>query len=113
MYGATYLAVSPDHPLAQKVAESSKSVRDFISELNKGSVSQQILDKQEKQGINTGLTVKHPFLDKRLPVYIANFVLMNYGTGAIFATPAHDERDYDFAVKYGLPIISVIKSENN
>jgi leucyl-tRNA synthetase len=113
LFGATYLAVSPDHPLAQKIAESNKSVRDFISELKKGSVSQQMLDKQEKQGIDTGLTVKHPFLDKRLPVYIANFVLMNYGTGAIFATPAHDERDYDFAIKYDLPIISVIKSENN
>jgi len=111
LFGATYLAVSPDHPLAQKVAESNKSVRDFISELKKGSVSQQALDKQEKLGIDTGLTVKHPFLDKRLPVYIANFVLMNYGTGAIFATPAHDERDYDFAVKYNLPIISVIKSD--
>ncbi|MBO4406041.1 MAG: leucine--tRNA ligase [Alphaproteobacteria bacterium] len=113
LFGATYLAVSPDHPLAQKVAESNETIRNFVSELKKGSVSQQTLDKQEKQGIDTGLTVKHPFLDKRLPVYIANFVLMNYGTGAIFATPAHDERDYDFAVKYGLPIIPVIKSKNN
>ncbi|MBO7642013.1 MAG: leucine--tRNA ligase [Alphaproteobacteria bacterium] len=113
LYGATFLAISPDHPLAKKIAASNKAVRDFISELKKGSVSQQMLDKQEKQGIDTGLTVKHPFLDKRLPVYIANFVLMDYGTGAIFATPAHDERDYDFAVKYNLPIISVIKSENS
>ena len=109
LFGATYLAVSPDHPLARKVAESNRTVSDFISELKKGSVSQQMLDKQEKLGIDTGLTVKHPFLDKRLPVYIANFVLMNYGTGAIFATPAHDERDYDFALKHDLPIISVIK----
>lgn len=113
LYGATYLAISLDHPLAKKLAESNANIREFISELKKGSVSQQVLDKQEKQGIDTGLTVKHPFLNKRLPVYIANFVLMDYGTGAIFATPAHDERDYDFAVKYNLPIISVIKSEND
>lgn len=113
LYGATYLAISLDHPLAKKLAESNDKIKEFISELKKGSVSKQVLDKQEKQGIDTGLTVKHPFLDKKLPVYIANFVLMNYGTGAIFATPAHDERDYDFAVKYDLPIISVIKSENN
>ena len=113
LYGATYLAISPDHPLAKKIADSNEEIKTFISELKKGSVSQQMLDKQEKQGIDTGLTVKHPFLDKRLPVYIANFVLMDYGTGAIFATPAHDERDYDFAIKYNLPIISVIKSKNN
>ena len=113
LYGATYLAISLDHPLAKKLAESNTNIREFISELKKGSVSQQVLDKQEKQGIDTGLTVKHPFLNKRLPVYIANFVLMDYGTGAIFATPAHDERDYDFAVKYNLPVISVIKSEND
>ncbi len=113
LFGATYLAISVDHPLAKKAADSNEKVKDFISEIKKGSVSQQVLDKQEKQGIDTGLTVKHPFLDKRLPVYIANFVLMDYGTGAIFATPAHDERDYDFATKYNLPIISVIKSENN
>lgn len=111
VFGATYLAISADHPLAKKLAESDKKIAEFIDVLKKGSVSQQILDKQEKMGIDTGLTARHPFLDKDLPVFIANFVLMGYGMGAVFANPAHDERDYEFAVKYKLPIIPVIKSD--
>lgn len=108
IFGATFVAISPDHLLAKQLATQNADINAFITEYKKGTVAQEFLDKQEKLGINTGLTVKHPFRDKQLPVYIANFVLMNYGTGAIFATPAHDERDYDFAVKYGLPIEKVI-----
>ncbi|MCR5224777.1 MAG: leucine--tRNA ligase [Alphaproteobacteria bacterium] len=112
IFGATYLAISPDHPLAKQLAGTNSQIKAFIDEFKKGTVAQEFLDKQEKLGIDTGLTVEHPFLDKQLPVYIANFVLMNYGTGAVFATPAHDERDYDFAVKYNLPIIRVVKASD-
>ena len=113
LFGATYLAIAGDHPLAQKLAATNEKIKAFAEKLKLGSVAQQDLDKQEKLGMDTGLTAKHPFLDKELPIFIANFVLMNYGTGAIFSTPAHDERDYDFAVKYNLPIIRVIESDSN
>lgn len=109
LYGATFLAISPDHPVSKKLAETNGSIRKFLEEFKTGSISSEVLEQQEKVGIDTGITADHPLLPKKLPVFIANFVLMNYGTGAIFANPAHDERDYDFAVKYGLPIISVIK----
>ena len=111
IFGSTFVAISPDHPLAKNLAYQNAEINAFIAEVKKGTVAQEFLDKQEKLGINTGLTVKHPFFDKQLPVYIASFVLMNYGTGAIFATPAHDERDYDFAVKYGLPIEKIISAK--
>ncbi|MDR0753420.1 MAG: leucine--tRNA ligase, partial [Holosporaceae bacterium] len=110
IFGATFLAISPDHPLAAELATRNESMKRFIDEFKKGSVAREFADKQEKIGVNTGIVVDHPFLEKKLPVYVANFVLMSYGTGAIFATPAHDERDYDFAIKYGLPIEQVISS---
>lgn len=112
IFGASFVAIAADHPLAKKIAEQRADIRDAIHEMKKGCVSQEELDKQEKRGIDTGLFAKHPFLDKQLPVYIANFVLMDYGTGAIFGAPAHDERDYDFAVKYNLPIIPVIAGDD-
>lgn len=111
IFGATFLAISPDHPISHKLAEKNDKIQKFLDEFKKGSISAEVMEQQEKLGIDTGITVDHPFLPKKLPVFIANFVLMNYGTGAIFANPAHDERDYEFAVKYGLPIISVIKPE--
>ncbi|MDR2645606.1 MAG: leucine--tRNA ligase [Holosporaceae bacterium] len=110
IFGATFLAISPDHPLATELATRSEDKKRFIEEFKKGSIAREFIDKQEKIGLDTGIVVDHPFLEKKLPVYVANFVLMNYGTGAIFATPAHDERDYDFAIKYGLPIERVISS---
>ncbi|MDR0677873.1 MAG: leucine--tRNA ligase [Holosporaceae bacterium] len=113
IFGATFLAISPDHPLSLKLAEINTNIKAFIAEFKKGSVAQEVIDRQEKLGVNTGVTVRHPFLNKDIPVYIANFVLMNYGTGAIFATPAHDERDYEFAQKYSLPIERVIESEGD
>ncbi|MDR1551294.1 MAG: leucine--tRNA ligase [Holosporaceae bacterium] len=112
IFGATFLAISPDHSMARKLAETDSKVANFIKEFKKGSVAQEFLDRQEKTGVYTGVTVDHPFLDRKLPVYVANFVLMNYGTGAIFATPAHDQRDYDFAKKYDLPIERVVASPN-
>ncbi len=108
LFGATYLAISPKHPLAKKISKTDDKIKKFLENSKIGSVSKQILDTQEKIGIDTGLTAKHPFLDKQLPIYIANFVLMDYGTGAIFACPAHDKRDYDFAIKYKLPIQEII-----
>lgn len=113
IFGASFIAIAAGHPLAKKLAEQREDIRNFVKDLQKGSVSRQELDKQEKQGVDTGLFAKHPFLDKQLPIYIANFVLMDYGTGAIFGSAAHDERDYDFAVKYGLPIIPVIEGEGD
>ncbi|MDR3187188.1 MAG: leucine--tRNA ligase [Holosporaceae bacterium] len=112
IFGATFLAISPDHELAQKLALSNEKAKRFIDEFKKGSVAGEFLDKQEKLGLDTGITVSHPLLEKKLPVYIANFVLMDYGTGAVFATPAHDERDYEFAMKYGLPVERVIRAKD-
>jgi leucyl-tRNA synthetase len=112
LFGATFLAISPDHDLAKKLSLTNEKIKSFSKKFKNGSVAQEFLDKQEKLGIDTGVTVDHPFLNKKLPVFIANFVLMNYGTGAIFATPAHDERDYEFAVKYELPIERVVKSSS-
>ncbi|MDR0968021.1 MAG: leucine--tRNA ligase [Holosporaceae bacterium] len=113
IFGATFLAISPDHPLAIKLAATNAKIKAFIENFKRGSVAKEFLDKQEKLGIDTSVAVDHPFLDKKLPVYVANFVLMNYGTGAIFGTPAHDERDYEFAKKYGLPIKRVVSSSND
>lgn len=112
IFGASFIAISSKHPLAEKLAQQNSEIRDFIAKINVGTTTTEFLEKQEKLGINTGVTVKHPILDKNLPVYIANFVLMDYGTGAIFGAPAHDERDYDFAKKYSLPIIRVIAAKD-
>lgn len=109
LFGATFLAVSPDHPLVKKMAETNEALADFVREIKQGSVSREYIDTQEKRGFKLDLTAAHPFREGvQLPIYVANFVLMDYGTGAIFATPAHDERDYEFAVKYNLPIIKVV-----
>lgn len=111
IFGATFLALSPGHPLSIRLAETNEKIKAFLDSVKSGPTTTEAIEKQEKLGIDTGITVDHPFLDKKLPVFIANFVLMDYGTGAIFSTPAHDERDYDFATKYGLPIIRVIKGK--
>ena len=111
IFGATFVAISPGHEISKKLAEKDKKIKEFLESVKSGSTAVEAREKQDKLGINTGITVDHPFLDKKLPVFIANFVLMDYGTGAIFATPAHDERDYDFAVKYDLPIIKVIEAD--
>ncbi|WP_264337713.1 leucine--tRNA ligase [Wolbachia endosymbiont (group B) of Dolichovespula media] len=103
LFGASFLAVGAEHPIVQDLKD--KEIRDFIGNMKaKG-------ENDEKIGIYTGLNVRHPFLDKELPIYIANFVLMEYGEGAIFGCPAHDQRDFEFAQKYGLPIILVVCEE--
>ena len=109
LFGAAFLAIAADHPLARIAAERDPALDGFIAGLNRGGVSQADIDTAEKQGIDTGLRVKHPFIDgQTLPVWVANFVLMDYGTGAIFGCPAHDQRDLDFARKYGLPVREVV-----
>ncbi len=112
IFGATFLAVSADHP----ICDSFKNQKDFINFKNKCSqvgTTEEAIANAEKIGFKTDLKVQHPFIkDKKLPVYVANFILMDYGTGAIFGCPAHDQRDYDFAKKYKLDIIPVVKPEN-
>lgn len=106
IFGASFVAVAADHPVAQAV--DSDEARAFIAECKKGGTTAAELETAEKLGLDTGITAKHPFTGADLPVYIANFVLMDYGTGAIMAVPGHDQRDFEFATKYGLPIPRVV-----
>jgi leucyl-tRNA synthetase len=109
LYGASFVAVAPDHPLAQAVAAKNQQAAAFIAECRRGGTSEAEIEAGEKKGFDTGLEVIHPFDPNwRLPVWIANFILMDYGTGAIFGCPAHDQRDLDFARKYGLPVRPVV-----
>ena len=109
LFGASFIAISPDHPLASALAAGNSDLEAFIAEVHRSGTSEEALETAEKQGFDTGLKVVHPFLpDLKLPVYVANFVLMDYGTGAIFGCPAHDHRDYEFASKYSLPIKPVV-----
>ncbi len=109
MFGASFVAIAADHPLAHTLAESAPRLADFIADCRKGGTTAAEIETAEKKGFNTGLSVQHP-LDPswHLPVYVANFVLMDYGTGAIFGCPAHDQRDLDFARKYDLPVTRVV-----
>ncbi|WP_375573573.1 leucine--tRNA ligase [Seohaeicola saemankumensis] len=107
LLGASFVGISPDHPLARQLERDNPEVAAFCADCRKGGTTEEALEKAEKKGLDTGLRVRHPFDTAwELPVYIANFILMDYGTGAIFGCPAHDQRDFDFATKYGLPIIS-------
>jgi leucyl-tRNA synthetase len=109
LYGASFVGVAPDHPLAQELAANDPAAAAFIEQCRKGGASEAEIETAEKIGYDTGLTVAHPFdPDWKLPVWIANFILMDYGTGAIFACPAHDQRDLDFARKYALPVRPVV-----
>ncbi|MFL5298210.1 MAG: leucine--tRNA ligase [Phenylobacterium sp.] len=109
LFGASFVGIAPDHPLAELVATQDRKAAAFIAKCKKGGASQAEIDTAEKIGFDTGLKVKHPFDPGwELPVWIANFILMDYGTGAIFACPAHDQRDLDFSRKYGLPVKPVV-----
>ena len=113
LYGASFCAISPDHPLAISLAEDNPALAAFRADCAKRGTSEADIEAGEKLGFDTGLTVKHPLdADWHLPVYVANFVLMGYGTGAIFACPAHDQRDLDFALKYELPVRTVVSPKN-
>jgi leucyl-tRNA synthetase len=109
LFGAKFIGIAADHPIARKLAESNQALADFIAEVGRTGTAQEAIDKAEKLGFDTGLRVTHPFDESwTLPVYVANFVLMEYGTGAIFGCPAHDQRDLDFVNRYGLGNIPVV-----
>jgi leucyl-tRNA synthetase len=109
LFGASFVGVAADHPLAEQLAAQDPQVAAFVAECRKGGASEAEIETAEKIGFDTGLKVKHPFDPNwELPVWIANFILMDYGTGAIFACPAHDQRDLDFARKYDLPVRAVV-----
>lgn len=108
LMGVTYVAVAAEHPLALQAAQSNPTLAAFIDECRHGGVAEADLETQEKKGCTTGLYATHPISGEKVPVWVANFVLMNYGTGAVMAVPGHDERDFEFAHKYSLPIKQVI-----
>ena len=109
LFGASFLAISPDHPLASKLATKDTRLAAFIADARRAGTGAEAIETAEKKGFDTGLKVVHPFQPTvKLPVYVANFVLMDYGTGAIFGCPAHDQRDLDFARKYNLNVIPVV-----
>ena len=108
IFGASFCALAADHPLAEELAKNNPTIETFVAECRQLGTSEEAIQTAEKRGIDTGLRVQHPFADETLPVYVANFVLMGYGTGAIFGCPAHDQRDLDFARAYELPVRPVV-----
>lgn len=110
LMGATYVAVAAEHPLATLAARSDAALQAFIDECKSGSVAEADVATQEKRGMPTSLFVEHPLTGEKLPVWVANYVLMHYGDGAVMAVPAHDERDFEFALKYDLPIKPVVRT---
>ena len=107
IFGMSFCAISPNHPLANNLGKTNSAIKQFIEEFNSTNLDNATLEKAEKKGVDTGIIVKHPFNDKTVPLFIANFVLMEYGSGAIFGCPAHDQRDLEFAIKYGLSLIHI------
>jgi leucyl-tRNA synthetase len=113
IFGASFCALSPEHPLAAEIAAGSPELAEFIEECGRLGTSEATIEQAEKKGVDTGLRVVHPFDATRfLPVYVANFIMMEYGTGAIFGCPAHDQRDLEFARAYGLDVLPVVIPEN-
>ena len=110
LMGATYVAVAAEHPLATLAAQNNPELQAFIHECKSGSVAEADVATQEKKGLPTSLFVEHPLTGEKLPVWVANYVLMHYGDGAVMAVPAHDERDFEFATKYSLPVIPVVRT---
>ncbi len=108
LFGMSFLALAPEHPLAAAVAAENSGAAEFVAECRRMGTSEAVIEMAEKRGFDTGLRVRHPFLEESYPVWIANFVLMEYGTGAIFGCPAHDQRDLDFARKYRLVVVPVV-----
>ena len=113
LFGATYLALAPEHPIVQEIASSDENVKKFLEDTKSQAVSEEALEKMEKKGVSLGFKAINPINGEEIPVWTANFVLMTYGTGSIMSVPAHDQRDHDFAKKYDLPIQPVIKPSDN
>ncbi|HZV84462.1 MAG TPA: leucine--tRNA ligase [Brevundimonas sp.] len=111
LFGASFMGVAPDHPVARAIADANPAAAAFVAECRKGGSTQAEIEQAEKIGVDTGLKVLHPFDGREVSVWIANFILSEYGTGAIFGCPAHDQRDLDFARKYGLPVIPVVRPD--
>ncbi|MBU2117941.1 MAG: leucine--tRNA ligase [Alphaproteobacteria bacterium] len=112
LFGASFLALAPDHPLTRAIAEGRPDVAAFAEACARSGTSEVEIEKAEKLGVDLGVRVRHPFdPDRTVPVWAANFVLSTYGSGAIFGCPAHDQRDLDFALKYGLPVLPVVQPE--
>ncbi len=111
LFGASFMGLAPDHPVSVALAADNPEIAAFVAECRKGGASTADIEQAEKIGWDTGLTVIHPFTGAEIPVWIANFILSDYGTGAIFACPAHDQRDLDFARKYDLPVIPVVRPD--
>ena len=112
LMGVTYVAVAAEHPLALKAAENNPELAEFIEECRGTETAEAAIETMEKKGMATGMTVSHPISGESVPVYVANFVLMGYGTGAVMAVPAHDQRDFEFAGKYGIAIKPVVYPED-
>ena len=110
LMGVTYLAIAPEHKISHNLSKTKKQIKDFVDECKKIGVSEAEISTADKKGIFTGLFAKHPITKENIPVWIANYVLINYGEGAVMAVPAHDDRDFEFSKKYQLPIKQVIKS---
>ena len=108
LMGATYVAVAPQHPVARQAAETNPALAEFIEEVSRGKVAEAELATMEKLGMATGASAIHPLTGEQLPIWVANFVLASYGSGAVMSVPGHDERDHEFASKYSLPIVQVI-----
>lgn len=112
LFGAAFCAISSAHPLVEALAKTNSQLVEFVALCQQTPITEEALSTEEKKGFDTGLRVHHPFISGHtLPVYVANFVMMDYGTGALFGCPAHDERDFEFATKYQLPIIRVVQAE--
>jgi len=109
LMGVTFVSIAGEHPLAVKAAAANPALAAFLDELKRGSVSEVDIETQEKRGMDTGLKAVHPVTGEQVPIWVANFVLMGYGTGAVMAVPGHDQRDFEFASKYGLPKVQVIR----
>ncbi len=112
IFGMSFCAIAPNHPLSQQLGTRDPALSTFINECNQIGTSEEAIEKAEKKGFDTGLKIKHPFEEREVPLYVANFVLMDYGTGAIFGCPAHDQRDFEFATKYNLPITQVVGEDD-
>jgi len=112
LMGATYLAIAPEHDISRELAKNNNEINSFIKSCNQSGVSEEEFAKAEKKGIFSGLYAKHPLNNEDIPIWIANYVLISYGEGAVMAVPAHDDRDFDFAKKYNLPIKQVIDGKD-
>lgn len=113
LMGVTFVAIAAEHPLAKRLVKDNPSLQNFIDECSKGSVSEADMATMEKKGVPTGFCVKHPLTGADVPVWIGNYVLMSYGEGAVMGVPSHDERDFAFAKKFGLPIIQVVSKSGH